>query len=161
MSLECVDKGSMHVQYCSNAPRENSVLSSRKIFCEIYCSTELRNFLGHFEHCSQFSTHKICSDWSLTLIWMAFKKMCCRAAGNHIWLPGDQYEAGKALRESPPPVCTPVGRLGVIYDSQAVRNAQKHHYKQVEALTFYGKIATTTNRWKLLLFNRKIALNHI
>jgi hypothetical protein len=36
-----------------------------------------------------------------------------------------------------PPVCTAVGRLGVIYDSQAGRNAQKHHYKQVEALTFW------------------------
>ncbi len=55
----------------------------------------------------------------LTLIQIAIKKMCIHAAGSHIWLLGDQWEAGRTPCESPPR--TLIDRQGVIYDSQKAR----------------------------------------
>ncbi len=75
----------------------------------------------------------------LTLIWMALKKVHSRVAG--VIYDSQVTNRDDYLWEPPFPCCTPIGLLGVIYDSQP---AGMH-------------TNTTTNRWKLLRFDWKMS----
>ncbi len=68
-----------------------------------------------------------------------YEQVRSRAARSHIWLPVDQHEAGRTPCERPAPPCsTPIGRLGVIYDSQPGA-VYKNTTKKMEALTVWLK----------------------